>query len=66
MSADKQINPDELREFLQNKYGSGIQVEVFPQAQQQKEEEEQAEQKREKALEFDYNLVTSRSIWTGS
>lgn len=54
MSSDKQINPDELRKFLQSKYGSGIQVEVFPQAQQQNEEEHQAQSRREKALEFNY------------
>lgn len=54
MSSDKQINPEELRKFLQSKYGSGIQVEVFPQAQQQQEEEQQAETRRKKALEFTY------------
>ena len=54
MSSDNQINPDELRKFLQSKYGSGIQVEVFPQAQQQKEEDQEAESKRKKALEFNY------------
>jgi endopeptidase Clp ATP-binding regulatory subunit ClpX len=54
MTLDKQINPEELREFLQSKYGKGIQVEVFPQAQQKQDEEQQAESKREKALEFRY------------
>ena len=53
MSSDKQINPEELRKLLQNKYGSGIQVEVFPQAQAQKEEDESRDAKREKALEFE-------------
>jgi len=53
MTSDKQINPDELRKFLQNKYGSGIQVEVFPQ-EQRVDEEQQQETKRRKALEFNY------------
>jgi len=55
MSSDKQIDPDDIRKILQNKLGSGIQVEVFPQAQQQEESDQsEVQEKREQALKFDY------------
>ena len=55
MSSDKQISPDEIRKILQNKLGSGIQVDVFPQAQQDESDpDEEAKVRRERALEFDY------------
>lgn len=55
MAGDKKLNPDELRQFIQNKYGSGVQVDVFPKAQQdQTDEEGETAEKRDKALSFDY------------
>ena len=56
MSSDNQIDPDDIRKILQNKLGSGIQVEVFPQSQQQEEESDQADvqDQRDKELKFDY------------
>jgi ATP-dependent Clp protease ATP-binding subunit ClpX len=54
MSSEKQISPEELRKFLQNRFGSGVQVEVFPQAQQAQGEEAADGPKRERALQFDY------------
>ncbi len=54
MSSDKQINPDELRKFLQSKYGSGIQVEVFPHSQTQQGEAQKDDSQREEALRFSY------------
>lgn len=55
MAFDKKFNPEELRQFLQNKYGSGVHVEVFPNPQQVQEDEgEEFRRKREKVLEFKY------------
>ena len=55
MPFDKQLNPEELKEFIRNKYGSGVQVEVFPKAQQdQTDESEDGEQRRAQALDFEY------------
>ena len=55
MSSENQISPEELRKFLQGRFGSGVQVGVFPQAAQEAEDEEEvAGRKREKALEFEY------------
>lgn len=56
MTFDKNISPEDLRQFLQSKYGPGVQVEVFPKTQR---EETQAEgeapsERRDKALEFNY------------
>ncbi len=39
MTSDKKFNPDELKQFLQNKYGSGVQVEIFPKTQQEQTDE---------------------------
>ncbi|MFQ5738047.1 MAG: AAA family ATPase [Acidobacteriota bacterium] len=33
MEIDKNFNPDELKQFLQSKYGPGVHVEVFPKVQ---------------------------------
>lgn len=55
MAGDKKLNPDELRQFIQNKYGPGVQVDVFPKAQQdQTDEAGETAEKRDKALSFDY------------
>ena len=55
MTSDKKFNPDELKQFLQNKYGSGVQVEIFPKTQQeQTDETDETEQRRSQALHFDY------------
>ena len=55
MAFDKKFNPDELKQFLQNKYGSGVQVEIFPKAQQEQTDEvDEAAQRRSQALRFDY------------
>lgn len=56
MSSDKPIEPDNIRKILQNKLGSGIQVEVFPQPQPQEEDSDQADaqEQRDQALKFDY------------
>ena len=55
MASDKKFNPDELKQFLQNKYGSGVQVEVFPKTQQERTDEPEEEaQRRTRALRFDY------------
>ena len=52
---DKKFNPEELKQFLQNQYGSGVRVEVFPQAQQdQTDETKESEQAQDQALQFDY------------
>jgi len=55
MAVDKKFNPDELKQFLKSKYGPGVQVEIFPKADQDPtdEGEEQAE-RRSRALRFDY------------
>ena len=55
MSSDKQFTPEDLRKFLQEKFGSGIQVGVAPQPQQaETDEAEEREVRRQKALEFRY------------
>ena len=55
MASDKRFNPDELKHFLQNKYGPGVQVEVFPKAESaQTDEGEQEPLDREQVLKFDY------------
>ncbi|MEJ2081278.1 MAG: AAA family ATPase [Acidobacteriota bacterium] len=55
MSSDKQISPEELRKFLQNKLGSGVQVDLFAQPQTEEVDEETARtEARNKALEFNY------------
>ena len=55
MAFDKKFNPDELKQFLQNKYGSGVQVEIFPKTQQdQTDEVDEVAQRRSQALQFDY------------
>lgn len=55
MEFDKRFNPKELRDFLQKTYGPGVQVEVFPQAQQEVADEgADPEEKRKKDLEFAY------------
>ena len=52
---DKKFNPEELKQFLQNQYGSGVRVEVFPQAQQdQTDEAQETERAQTQALEFDH------------
>ncbi len=55
MAFDKRFNPDELREFLKSKYGTGVHVEVFPKTEQeQTEPQDQMPEKRNKALDFSY------------
>jgi len=55
MEFDKKFNPDELKQFLRNKYGPGVQVEIFPKTQREETEEEgQDADLREEALQFDY------------
>ncbi len=53
MANDKTFNPEDLKQILQNQYGKGVQVEVFPQTET--EDPEQAlDQKRNEALEFKF------------
>ncbi len=55
MAFDKKFNPDELKQFLQSKYGSGVQVEIFPKTQEEQTDEvDEAAQRRSQALRFDY------------
>ena len=55
MAFDKRFNPDELKQFLKNKYGPGVQVEVFPKAErEQTDEVEEETLDRERILKFDY------------
>ncbi len=55
MSSDKQFTPEDLRKFLQEKFGSGIQVGVAPQAQTaETDDAEEREARRQQALEFRY------------
>lgn len=54
MSSDKSIGPEEIRKFIQEKLGSGVQVQLFPQAQQVEEETDRTDSERRKRLEFDY------------
>lgn len=55
MSAGKQFNPDELKQLLQTKYGTGVRVEVFPKSDREEtgEEPNQA-QVEDRDLTFDY------------
>lgn len=55
MAFDKRFNPEELKQFLQNKYGPGVHVEVFPKAERVTTEEgDQPPVDRQQALEFGY------------
>ena len=55
MPFDKKFNPEELKQFLQNQYGSGVRVEVFPQAQQDQTDDTQGDERvQTQALQFDY------------
>jgi ATP-dependent Clp protease ATP-binding subunit ClpX len=55
MAFDKRFNPEELKQFLKNKYGSGVHVEVFPKAEQEQTDEGDPEQPdRSNALQFNY------------
>lgn len=55
MTVDKTFKPDELRQFLQNKYGPGVHVEVFPKAgKDQTGEGDQPTLDRERVLKFDH------------
>ena len=52
---DKKFNPEELKQFLQNQYGSGVRVEVVPQVQQDKTDETQeGEESPAQPPQFDY------------
>ena len=55
MAFDKKFNPDELKQFLKSKYGPGVQVEIFPKAEEDPTDEggDKAE-RRSRALRFDY------------
>ena len=53
--SDKHLNPEDIQKFLQEKLGSGVQVQLFPQAQKAEDEEGgEEEDQRSKALEFSY------------
>ena len=52
--SNKQINPEELKKLLQDKFGSNLRVDVMPQTKQVESDDESRQKKREKALEFDY------------
>ncbi len=55
MPADKRFNPDELKQLLQNKYGTGVRVEVFPKAEREGTGEEPAQEPADhRDLTFDY------------
>ncbi|MDE2927249.1 MAG: AAA family ATPase [Acidobacteriota bacterium] len=55
MPADKRFNPDELKQLLQNKYGTGVRVEVFPKAEREGTGEEPAREPADhRDLTFDY------------
>lgn len=54
MSLEKQITPEELRKFLQDKLGSGVKVDVFPHVQPVQTETPPDGQGRKRALEFHY------------
>lgn len=55
MPADKRFNPDELKQLLQNKYGTGVRVEVFPKAEREGTGEEPAQEPADhRDLAFDY------------
>ena len=55
MAFDKKFNPDELKQFLKSKYGPGVQVEIFPKAEEDPTDEgEDKAERRSRALRFDY------------
>lgn len=55
MAFDQRFNPEELKQFLQNKYGPGVHIEVFPKAQSDEaDESEDSDQPQTQALQFDY------------
>src|SRR4030042_4691740 len=55
MAFDKRFNPEELKQFLKSKYGSGVHVEVFPKADhEQTDQEETPEAERDAKLQFGY------------
>ena len=55
MSSEKRVNPDELKQFLQNKYGAGVHVEVFPKTEEGETNEGDAPTlDRESVLKFNY------------
>ncbi len=55
MPFDKRFNPEELKQFLKNKYGSGVHVEVFPKVEHDQTDLSETETRnRSQALEFNY------------
>lgn len=55
MPFDKRFNPEELKQFIQNKYGPGVHVEVFPKADRAETGQEDVPAvDRKRALAFDY------------
>jgi len=55
MAFDKRFNPEELKQFLKSKYGSGVHVEVFPKTEsEQTDEAETPISDHSKALQFNY------------
>ncbi|MBI4444722.1 MAG: AAA family ATPase [Acidobacteria bacterium] len=55
MGFDKQFNPEELKQYLQKKYGSGVQVEFFPKVEQEgTSEDEHSAFNIQKVLAFNY------------
>ena len=44
MTVDNRFNPDELKQLLQNKYGTGVRVQVFPNAQGEETDEVEGEE----------------------
>ena len=54
MSDDKNQTPEDLQRFLQEKMGNTIKIDLKAQAQQAEEDLRAAEEKRDKALVFDY------------
>ena len=55
MEVEDKLNPEDLKKFIKGKYGSGVQVEVFPKQDiKTSDSVEEVEQKRSEALQFDY------------
>ena len=55
MDIEKNLSPEELKKFLQDKYGPGVQVEVFPKPETvDTDEANEQEAKRKSAFEFNY------------
>ena len=55
MASDRNFNPEELKQFLQNKYGPSVHIEVFPKAQSDEmDESEDSDQPQTQALQFEY------------